>query len=57
MLYEDGVEAFLQVLDAQRVFFDVQDNLAASTAEVTAKLIRLYKALGGGWAADITESL
>ena len=55
LLYEDGVEDFLQVLDAQRVLFDVQDNLTASTAEVTANLIRLYKALGGGWAADVTE--
>lgn len=52
MLYEDGVEGFLQVLDAQRVLFDVQDNLAASTAEVTSNLIRLYKALGGGWAEN-----
>jgi outer membrane protein, multidrug efflux system len=50
MLYKDGVEGFLQVLDAQRVLFDAQDQLAASTAEVTSNLIRLYKALGGGWA-------
>lgn len=56
MLYEDGVEGFLQVLDAQRVLFDVQDNLATSTTEVTANVVRLYKALGGGWAADIAEN-
>lgn len=49
LLYQEGIEDFLQVLDAQRVLFDAEDRLATSNAEVVSNLIRLYKALGGGW--------
>jgi NodT family efflux transporter outer membrane factor (OMF) lipoprotein len=48
-LYKDGLRDFIYVLDAQRGLFAAEDNLAVSNAEVTANLIRLYKALGGGW--------
>ena len=51
LLYQEGIKDFLQVLDAQRVLFDVQDRLATNDAEVVSNLIRLYKALGGGWPA------
>jgi outer membrane protein TolC len=40
---------FIYVLDAQRALFVAEDNLVVSSTEVTANLIRLYKALGGGW--------
>lgn len=49
MRYEAGAEAFLTVLDAQRSRLSAQDGLTASEATVTGNLIRLYKALGGGW--------
>ena len=48
-LYKDGLRDFISVLDAQRTLFAAEDSLAVSSAEVTANLIRLYKALGGGW--------
>ena len=48
-LYMDGLKDFIYVLDAQRALFAAEDNLAVSSAEVTANLIRIYKALGGGW--------
>jgi len=48
-LYKDGLRDFIYVLDAQRGLFAAEDSLAVSNAEVTANLIRLYKALGGGW--------
>lgn len=48
-LYKDGLRDFIYVLDAQRTLFAAEDSLAVSSAEVTANLIRLYKALGGGW--------
>lgn len=48
-LYRDGLRDFIYVLDAQRAVFAAEDSLAVSSAEVTANLIRLYKALGGGW--------
>ena len=47
--YEAGAEPFLSVLDAQRSRLSAQDTLTASEAAVTSNLIRLYKALGGGW--------
>ena len=48
-LYLDGLKDFLNVLDTQRVLFTAEDQLVLSTAEVAADLVRLYKALGGGW--------
>jgi outer membrane protein TolC len=45
----DGLKDFICVLDAQRARFVAEDNLVVSSTEVTASLIRLYKALGGGW--------
>ena len=48
-LYKDGLKDSIYVLDAQRALFAAEDQLAVSSAEVTANLIRLYKALGGGW--------
>ncbi len=46
--YRSGLVAFQTVLDSQRSLLSLQDQLAASEAEVTSNLIRLYKALGGG---------
>lgn len=48
-LYSSGLKDFLTVLDAQRSLLSLQNQLAQSDAAITADLIRLYKALGGGW--------
>ncbi len=48
-LYTAGLSDFLGVLVAERSLFTFQDNLAVSEGKVTSNLIRLYKALGGGW--------
>ena len=48
-MYKDGLTDFSRVLDAQRNLFTQEDQLADSDAEITRNLIRLYKALGGGW--------
>jgi len=47
--YRNGVLAYLDVLDAQRLLFDAQ--IAASRARQAQlfALVDLYKALGGGW--------
>ncbi len=50
-LYLAGLINFDSVLDAQRSLLSFQDQLAVSEGEVTARLIALYKALGGGWGA------
>ena len=47
--YDAGIADFTEVLDTDRERLSVQDALAASNAEITTDLIRLYKALGGGW--------
>jgi len=47
--YASGLIDFQDVLDAQRSLLTFQDQLASSEGTVTSDLIRLYKALGGGW--------
>ena len=44
-----GLADFLNVLDAQRQLYDLQDQLAVSQQAVTTNLIALFKSLGGGW--------
>jgi outer membrane protein TolC len=50
-LYTAGLQDFQTVLDAQRSLLSLQDSVASSTATVSEDLVRLYKALGGGWQA------
>jgi len=47
--YEAGLVAYTTVIDAERTLITVQDALATSEGDVGADLVRLYKALGGGW--------
>lgn len=47
--YNSGQKDFQALLEAQRSLLNYQDQLASSGGEITANLIRLYKALGGGW--------
>jgi len=51
-LYTAGLRDFREVLDAQRSLLTLQDSLASSGASVSTDLVRLYKALGGGWSAS-----
>ncbi|MFA6162045.1 MAG: efflux transporter outer membrane subunit [Methylobacter sp.] len=46
--YKEGVITFLDVLDAQRVLYAAEIELARSEAETSTNLIAFYKALGGG---------
>ncbi len=47
--YEAGLTDFLVVLVAQRSLLTFQDQLAQSDGTVLLDVIKLYKALGGGW--------
>jgi outer membrane protein TolC len=49
--YQAGLTDFSNVLDAQRSLLSFKDQLAQSDGTVTSNLVRLYKALGGGWAS------
>jgi NodT family efflux transporter outer membrane factor (OMF) lipoprotein len=47
--YERGLTDFLNVLDAQRQLYGLQDQQAVAQEGVVVQYIGLYKALGGGW--------
>ena len=47
--FQSGLVDFSTVLDAQRTLLDLQDERIRSKGAVVSNLIRLYKALGGGW--------
>lgn len=47
--YINGVIGYLDVLDAQRSHFDAQIGLSNAKRDKQIALVRLYKALGGGW--------
>ncbi len=53
--YQAGLTDFSNVLDAQRSLLSFQDQLAQSNGTVTSNLVRLYKALGGGWKSMAPE--
>ena len=55
ILYTEGQTDFLNVLQAQRALYLSEDALVDSTRTVSANLIALYKALGGGWEPPRTE--
>jgi NodT family efflux transporter outer membrane factor (OMF) lipoprotein len=50
--YREGLTDFQNVLDSERVVADLEDQVAQSHALITADLIALYKALGGGWESE-----
>jgi outer membrane protein TolC len=46
----------LNVLETQRTLLVVQDDLARSERTMDQNLVRLYKALGGGWQPETQVS-
>ncbi|MEW6592060.1 MAG: TolC family protein, partial [Pseudomonadota bacterium] len=50
--YAAGLIDFQSVLDTERSRLSVEDSLASTRADGALALIRLYKALGGGWTPD-----
>ncbi len=53
--YQAGLTDFSDVLDAERSLLSFQDQLAQSKGTVTSNLVRLYKAVGGGWTSIAQE--
>jgi NodT family efflux transporter outer membrane factor (OMF) lipoprotein len=47
--YERGLTDFLNVLDAQRQLYEMEEQSIAAQEVVAFQFIALYKALGGGW--------
>jgi len=53
--YRAGLIDFSDVLEAERSLLSLQDREVESRGAVTANLVRLYKALGGGWTSRAPE--
>ncbi len=47
--YREGLVGYQRVLDSQRSLLVAQDALTRVRGDVAIQLVRLYKALGGGW--------
>jgi NodT family efflux transporter outer membrane factor (OMF) lipoprotein len=47
--YDRGLTDFLNVVDAERQEFDLEEQQVAARRKAAQELIALYKALGGGW--------
>ncbi|HVS77014.1 MAG TPA: efflux transporter outer membrane subunit [Steroidobacteraceae bacterium] len=54
--YQSGVASFIDVLDAERTEEQNELALADATTAVSADLVQLYRALGGGWESPGTEA-
>ena len=50
--YFNGVINYLDVLDAQRKYFDAQIGLSNAVRDEHLAMVNLYKALGGGWGVE-----
>jgi NodT family efflux transporter outer membrane factor (OMF) lipoprotein len=47
--YTTGLTSYQTVLDTERTVLSAEDSLESSKADGVSALVRLYKALGGGW--------
>ena len=53
--YQAGLISFNNVLDAQRALLVLRDELARSDGTIISNLVRVYKALGGGWTSIVSS--
>ncbi len=47
--YENGIDSYINVLDAQRSLFSAEQGLITTRLLRESNTLNLYKALGGGW--------
>ncbi len=50
--YTAGLVSYQTVLDTERSRLSAEDNVKATEADGASALVRLYKALGGGWTKE-----
>jgi NodT family efflux transporter outer membrane factor (OMF) lipoprotein len=53
--YEKGMIYYQPLLDSERALVQQQDALAESRGSVGTDLVAIYKALGGGWQARLSD--
>lgn len=51
--YRNGLSDFNNVLDAQRSLASLEESVAVCEGAIAGHLIRVYKALGGGWDREL----
>lgn len=54
--YREGDTDFNRVFNLESALVQQQDQLATAEAEVATSLVRIYKALGGGWQIRLQQS-
>jgi outer membrane protein TolC len=47
--YQRGLTDFLNVVDAERQEYDIEEQYAATQVAAAEGFIELYRSLGGGW--------
>ncbi len=47
--YNRGLTDFLNVVDAERQFYDIEEQYASAQVAQAEQFVQLYKSLGGGW--------
>jgi len=52
-LYQKGLVDFLNVLQSEQALYQAQDQLVQHRQDLAITLVALFKALGGGWEADV----
>ncbi len=53
--FEEGLDDYLDVIDAQRTLLTTQDTLERSRIETSRRAIAAYRSLGGIWSADLLD--
>jgi outer membrane protein, multidrug efflux system len=54
--FSSGLVDFQTVLETQRTQFTTQDAVVSANADVSNDQVRLFKALGGGWRMNTTDT-
>jgi NodT family efflux transporter outer membrane factor (OMF) lipoprotein len=55
--YNSGLTDFSNVISAQRALLSLEEQSAISDGQMTSNAVRIFKALGGGWAPLVAENL
>ena len=53
--YDGGVTSYLEVLEAERTLFEIELYYSELLQRRMSAYVNLYKTLGGGWTANISE--
>ncbi|MDR1515395.1 MAG: TolC family protein [Synergistaceae bacterium] len=55
--YNNGLTDFISVITSQQALLSLVDAVAVSNGQMVSNVVRVYKAMGGGWAPIAQETL